>query len=76
AAFAARQTLLNQTSERERKLRIATIEELNTLIKGAETKAARERFTALQDDYNKQIELINDARNDRDHRNQKRNRRE
>ena len=59
--FNARQKLLNETADRERKSIIRNIEFLNERLKGNENKAARERLAQIQENYNKQIALINDA---------------
>ena len=59
--FNARQKLLNETADRERKSIIRNIEFLNERLKGNENKAAREQLAQIQENYNKQIALINDA---------------
>lgn len=59
--FDARQTFLNETAERGNKAIIKAFDLLDELIKGKETKAARERIAIIQEGYNKQIELINEA---------------
>lgn len=59
--FDARQKFLNETTERSKKAILKAFDLLDELMKGKETKAARERIAIIQEGYNKQIELINDA---------------
>lgn len=59
--FEERQKLLNTALDRQRISIQKNVEFLNERLKGNETKAARERLAQIQENYNKQIALINDA---------------
>lgn len=59
--FEERQKLLNTALDRQRISIQKNVEFLNERLKGNETKAARERLAQIQENYNKQIALINEA---------------